>query len=67
MTFIVVASKTPFEKKFLVAQNGFERNWWRWPDGKLDEVISSDAVLILTDDYAPVERLMSGVVLSGLH
>ena len=67
MTFIVVASKTPFEKKFLVAQNGFERNWWRWPDSKLDEVISSDAVLILTDDYAPVERLMSGVVLSGLH
>ena len=66
-TFIVVAAKTSFVDNFLTAKNGFERSWWRWPNRKLEKALVLHSIPILTDDLAPVERLMSGMVLAGSH
>jgi spermidine synthase len=59
VTFIVIASahSTPIE--FLASQRGPERVWQRWPDEDLSQRIKNTAPPILSDDYAPVDRLMS--------
>ena len=66
MTFIVVAAKTPIDDDMLIAERGFERSWWRWPSNRLEKVFASDRIPVLTDDLAPVDKLMRGTLLDGL-
>ena len=66
-TFIVVGTNTPLEDDFINAENGFERSWWRWPNSKLVSASANQQLPILTDDRAPVDRLMSGLLLGKLH
>ena len=66
-TFIVVGTNTPLEDDFINAENGFERSWWRWPNSKLVSASANQQLPILTDDRAPVDKLMSGLLLSNLH
>ena len=66
-TFIVVGTNTPLEDDFINAENGFERSWWRWPNTKLISAIANQQLPILTDDRAPVDKLMSGLLLGNLH
>ena len=60
-TFIVLASDTPTMAANLMALRGPERSWRRLPWKKLEGRIASAPVL--TDDFAPVDRLMSGLLL----
>jgi len=63
VTFIVVASDTPTAVATLKASRGPTRNWRRWPPGDLDSKIARAHVPVLTDDFAPVDRLMSRVLM----
>jgi spermidine synthase len=45
---------------------GDERTWLRWPGDRLAQAIVSTAVPLLTDDYAPVDRLMLSVLQEAL-
>lgn len=62
VTFVLVASNAPSERQMLTAQKGMERTWVRWPDSDLRARILASDVPILTDDYAPVDRLMSSLL-----
>ena len=62
VTFVLVASNDPSERQMLTAQKGMERTWVRWPDSDLRARILASDVPILTDDYAPVDRLMSSLL-----
>ncbi len=63
VTFIVVASDRPTPTDILKSARGFERKWMRWPADDLAGRIAASAVPVLTDDYAPVNRLMSQLLL----
>jgi len=62
VTFVVVASTSPGAEPVLVATRGLERTWVRWPDADLRRRALAGDVPVLTDDYAPVDRLMSGLL-----
>lgn len=59
VTFIVVASDTPTPEGQIVAQRGFDRAWSRWPTSDLEERIQESDVPVMTDDFAPVERMLT--------
>lgn len=59
VTFIVIASALPTPTEFLISQRGPERVWQRWPAEDLSQRIKDVSLPILSDDYAPVDRLMS--------
>jgi spermidine synthase len=62
-TFIVVGTNRPIEDDYINAETGFERSWWRWPRKQLTSASAARDLPILTDDRAPVDRLMSGLLL----
>ena len=66
-TFIVVGSNTALDDDFINAEHGFERSWWRWPASKLAAASANQTLPILTDDRAPVDKLMSGLLLGAAH
>ena len=63
VTFIVIASNTASSTGTLSAARGPERSWRRWPTDDLERRIAQASVPVLTDDYAPVDRLMSALLL----
>jgi len=64
VTYIVVASKRAFASPArLVSLRGLEREWARWPITALKTAFGP-ATPILTDDFAPVDRLMSRLLLT---
>jgi len=63
VTFVVVASDTPTSVASLKATRGPMRNWRRWPAEDLGHKIARADVPVLTDDFAPVDRLMSRVLM----
>ncbi|MFA7429098.1 MAG: fused MFS/spermidine synthase [Rhodospirillaceae bacterium] len=60
VTYVVVAGSTPLPTHRIDSAEGIERRWWRMPDAVLG---SLEASPILTDDFAPVDRLMAHVTL----
>ena len=59
------ATRSGFEPPpAITAQRGFERTWMRITE----QVMANDGgdAPVLTDDYVPVERLVSKLLLSGL-
>ena len=63
VTFTVVASNSFIDEEYLYSEKGHERSWWRWPEVKLNQAVSLLDVPILTDDKAPVNKLMSSTIL----
>tara|TARA_E500000331_G_scaffold351707_1_gene398894 strand:+ start:3608 stop:5173 length:1566 start_codon:yes stop_codon:yes gene_type:complete len=63
-TFLVTGSKHRSPDAILLAHRGLPRSWVRWPDSKLRRLIEEPKVLRLTDDLAPVDRLMSNHLLA---
>ncbi|XDZ62732.1 fused MFS/spermidine synthase [Alphaproteobacteria bacterium LSUCC0396] len=64
-TFIVVGTNRPIEDDYINAETGFDRSWWRWPRKQLASASAARDLPILTDDRAPVDRLMSGLLLGA--
>ncbi|MEO0818860.1 MAG: fused MFS/spermidine synthase [Pseudomonadota bacterium] len=64
-TWIVLASDRPTGARYLAAASGFGREWLRVPLEEVRAAVGEDAPTILTDDYAPVDRLLAPVLLSA--
>jgi len=58
LTFILSASNQPFEFTKIESQHGIFRVWYNITDFIEEQALKHDAIT-LTDDYAPVERLIS--------
>ncbi len=65
VTFVVLASTQPTPRARLSSARGTERTWVRWPAADLDSRIARARVPLLTDDFAPVDRLMAHVLLQA--
>jgi predicted membrane-bound spermidine synthase len=63
-TYVVIAETGPVPQSPLVARRGFDRIWQRWPSADLAARIAAADPPILTDDLAPVDRLMAHVLLA---
>lgn len=59
VTFIVLSMTAPSSASSLAARHGIVRGWLRWPPENLAERIASADPPVLTDRYAPVERLLA--------
>ncbi|MCW0233348.1 MAG: fused MFS/spermidine synthase [Ferrovibrio sp.] len=63
VTFVVLGLREASESAALRVSQPFRRIWLRWPQDDLDARITAANVPVLTDDFAPVDRLMAGFVL----
>ena len=65
VTYLVLAAEAPTEVARLASRRGPERGWARLPPEFVAARIAAAAVPVLTDDYAPVDRLMAHLLLSA--
>jgi MFS family permease len=63
VTWIVIASDGPTGRDRIDAQAGPTRTWLRVPTEAMLAVLPERRTVFLTDDFAPVDRLMSHVLL----
>ena len=63
VTFIVSASNAARLPKTVMARVGFERGWSRMTEDLMAYGTNPDQLPVLTDDYAPVERLIAKLLL----
>lgn len=64
-TYIIVAGRTPHGGGIMTARYGTPRKWRTWPAKNLAARIAADDPPILSDDFAPVGRLLSGLLLES--
>jgi len=67
VTFIVTASNAERLPKTVTARLGFERAWSRMTEDLLAFGTGPEQLPVLTDDYAPVERLIAKLLLGDSH
>ncbi|MHA1597634.1 MAG: fused MFS/spermidine synthase, partial [Alphaproteobacteria bacterium] len=63
VTYIVIASATPTPSRRITSARGPSRTWIRWPTADLAVAVRNADVPVLSDDFAPVDRLMSHLLL----
>ncbi|WP_156427555.1 fused MFS/spermidine synthase [Thiohalocapsa sp. ML1] len=63
VTFIISATNGPRLPETVPARRGFRRAWSRMTEDILDFGTPPTEIPLLTDDYAPVERLIAGLLL----
>jgi len=65
MTYVLAASdRQTMGAEFFVSSRGLRRNWYRVTVPLLAAGTSLDELPVFTDDYVPVERMISGLLLS---
>ncbi len=64
VTFIVLAAATPTPASVIDSVRGIARSWVRWPSADLGRRLAAAEVPVLSDDFAPVDRLMSTLLLA---
>ncbi|HSV28134.1 MAG TPA: fused MFS/spermidine synthase [Candidatus Omnitrophota bacterium] len=64
LTYLVLSSDTPTDAPALRASRGIPRHWVRLRDDQVRAKVAEAGVPVLTDDFAPVDRLMAHVLLS---
>jgi spermidine synthase len=64
LTYLVLASDRPTESGMIRSTRFFPRHWLRLRDDQVRAAVGAAAVPLLTDDFAPVDRLMAHVLLS---
>lgn len=64
VTFVVIASARPTPVSRIEARRGLWRVWARWSKAALGRRLAQADVPVLTDDFAPVDRLMSKLLLA---
>ena len=67
VTYLVTASNTAHGQPVLRATQGLHRTWVRWPGNDLKARTADSHVPLLSDDFAPVDRLMSGLLTAPDH
>jgi len=60
-TWIVLASDQPTGVRQFSATRGFQRDWVQVPLEDMKRVVGDDQVIFLSDDFAPVDRLLAQV------
>ena len=65
VTYLLLASDTPTPFSRIAARRGPGRRWARLPLDFVAARIAATGVPVLTDDFAPVDRLMSHLILSA--
>ncbi|MCF1429293.1 MAG: fused MFS/spermidine synthase, partial [Shewanella sp.] len=63
VTFVLSATNSERPAEMVQARFGFERTWFRVTEKLMALGKPLDELPILTDDYAPVERLIAGLLL----
>ncbi len=62
-TFVIVAARREFNLEDLNLENSVaDLNLWILNDSEIEELIGKGHEIVLTDDYAPVENMLSPVV-----
>ncbi|MEO1493697.1 MAG: fused MFS/spermidine synthase [Pseudomonadota bacterium] len=64
-TWIVLASDRASAFDRLEASYGYGRTWVQVPLDQMIEAVGADELVFLTDDFAPVDRLLSPVLLNA--
>ncbi|MEK9672564.1 MAG: fused MFS/spermidine synthase [Rhodospirillaceae bacterium] len=64
VTFIVVATDKALPRDKITSAFGLVRDWVRWPVDDLSARSSRIDLPVLTDDFAPIDRLMSDLLLT---
>jgi spermidine synthase len=64
LTYLVLASDRPSGTGLVRASRFFPRHWLRLRDDQVRAAVGAAEVPLLTDDFAPVDRLMAHVLLS---
>ena len=64
-TWIVLASDRPSGAGEIRARRGLPRIWVQVPASRLASTLPEGAIITLTDDYTPVDRLLGDVLLSA--
>lgn len=65
VTYLLLASDAPTPVGRLASRRGPDRGWARLPPELVRARVAEAAVPVLTDDFAPVDRLMSHLLLSA--
>ncbi|MEK9754475.1 MAG: fused MFS/spermidine synthase [Rhodospirillaceae bacterium] len=67
VTYVVISSQTPsaLPPKY-ASRRSIEREWARWPVAELNARFGPETP-VLTDDFAPVDRLMAKLLLTPEH
>ncbi len=63
-TYVVIASKQPTPTGRITSRRGIERSWIRWPEKKLYAHADKKYLPFLTDDFAPVDRLIAPLLIN---
>ena len=64
-TWIVLASDRPTGTRDVTASYGFRRQWVQVPLQAMIDTVGPETLVTLTDDFAPVDRLLSHVLLDA--
>lgn len=64
LTYLLVAGARPSPTPEVTASVGLPRRWLRLRDDQVRAKVAASGVPILTDDFAPVDRLLAHVLLS---
>ena len=61
-TFVVVATKRPIDPKAILTEQNRHLKFWLLNESDMDYLQDQAGRLVLTDDYAPVEHMLTPVV-----
>ncbi|MGI9400765.1 MAG: fused MFS/spermidine synthase [Rhizobiaceae bacterium] len=67
VTWIVIATDTPTPVRKFSSQYGLQREWRRAPIERLTKIAGEQNIVTLTDNYAPVARLLARVLLKSAY
>ncbi len=65
LTFIVIAGNNGTGRLRMESRFGLIREWEQWPMTAMKRRVDFDDLPVLTDNYAPVERLLSAFLIEG--
>ncbi|MCB1756398.1 MAG: fused MFS/spermidine synthase [Gammaproteobacteria bacterium] len=65
MTYVIAASDKANPRQSLLASRGFERQWFRINEPLVATGTQLDDLPVFTDDYVPVERMISRLLLTA--
>lgn len=66
MTYVISASKGHAMPQMLSSQQGFHRQWYEFSEELQTTGTSFDSLPLLTDDYTPLERLLSSLIFGSI-